>query len=122
VPYLPSRNSDWAWAYTTSQYGRGLPLSTVRRGNVFACQFHPEKSDKAGLRVIRSWLEAPVHAIDAEYPSFPKRTITISEMDGFTKRIIACMDIRATDNGDLVSCQEEIGMTYARKKTPEHSK
>ncbi|KAF9515636.1 hypothetical protein BS47DRAFT_1376228 [Hydnum rufescens UP504] len=100
APYLPSRNSDWA--HTTTQYGRELFLSTVRRGNVFACQFHPEKSGKAGLRVLRSWLEAPVHAIDAEYPSFPKRTITISEMDGFTKRIIACMDIRANDDGDLV--------------------
>ncbi|KAF9515640.1 hypothetical protein BS47DRAFT_1360909 [Hydnum rufescens UP504] len=83
APYLPSHISDWA--HTTTQYGRELFLSTVHRGNVFACQFHPEKSGKA------------------EYPSFPKRTITISEMDGFTKRIIACMVIRASDDGDLVA-------------------
>jgi imidazole glycerol-phosphate synthase len=68
---------------------------------VFACQFNPEKSGKAGFRVLRSWLEASVHAIDAEYVSFPKRTITIPEMDAFTKRIIACMVIRVKDDGDL---------------------
>ncbi|KAF9515647.1 hypothetical protein BS47DRAFT_1391482 [Hydnum rufescens UP504] len=83
APYLPSRNSDWV--HTTTQYGRQPFLSTVRRGNVSACQFHPEKSDKTDLGVLQLWLEAPANTVDAE----------------FTKRIIACMDIRANDEGDL---------------------
>ena len=98
--YVPARNADWG--HTTTQYGREIFLATVRKGNVFACQFHPEKSGKAGLKVLKSWLDAPIHSIDGEYTSRPKRLITINEMDGFTKRIIACMDVRANDDGDLV--------------------
>ena len=98
--YVPARNADWG--HTTTQYGREIFLATVRKDNVFACQFHPEKSGKAGLKVLKSWLDAPIHFVDGEYPSRPKRLITINEMDGFTKRIIACMDVRANDDGDLV--------------------
>ena len=98
--YIPSRNGEWA--HTTCQYGREIFLATIRRGNIFACQFHPEKSGKAGLKVLKSWLDAPIHAIDAVIPERPKRLITINEMDGFTKRIIACMDVRTNDEGDLV--------------------
>ncbi|KAF8332337.1 imidazole glycerol phosphate synthase HisHF [Cantharellus anzutake] len=100
APYVATRNAEWA--HTTCQYGREIFLATVRRRNIFACQFHPEKSGPAGLKVLKSWLDAPIHAIDAIYPERPKRLITIREMDGFTKRIIACMDVRANDNGDLV--------------------
>lgn len=105
--YFSSRNGspDAAsadWGHTTTQYGREIFLATVRKGNVFACQFHPEKSGKAGLKVLKSWLEAPIHTVDAEYSPRSKRLMTINEMDGFTKRIIACMDVRANDDGDLV--------------------
>ncbi|KAF8314252.1 imidazole glycerol phosphate synthase HisHF [Clavulina sp. PMI_390] len=119
------------WGHTTTQYGREVFLATVRRGNVFACQFHPEKSGKAGLKVLKSWLDAPIQSVSsapttlapnpeasatsalmaaaASAPSTtpgtlvrPKRLMRIHEMDGFTKRIIACMDVRANDDGDLV--------------------
>jgi len=31
--------------------------SAVRSGNVFACQFHPERSGPAGLRIYREWAD-----------------------------------------------------------------
>jgi glutamine amidotransferase len=33
-------------------------LAAVERGNVCATQFHPEKSGKSGLRLIKNWVES----------------------------------------------------------------
>jgi len=30
----------------------------VKRGRLLACQFHPEKSGKAGLALLKGWLES----------------------------------------------------------------
>ena len=102
--YAPALTATAEWGHTVCQYGRELFLATVRKGNVFACQFHPEKSGRKGLKVLKSWLDAPILApeVALHAPPRPKRLVTINEMDGFTKRIIACMDVRANDDGDLV--------------------
>ncbi len=47
-------NADWVLA--TSDYG-GEFVGVVNRGDVYATQFHPEKSGAAGLRVLRNFLE-----------------------------------------------------------------
>ncbi|MCR5339173.1 MAG: imidazole glycerol phosphate synthase subunit HisH [Lachnospiraceae bacterium] len=40
----------------TTEYGVTVHAS-VERGNVFACQFHPEKSSQAGLTILKNFLE-----------------------------------------------------------------
>jgi glutamine amidotransferase len=40
----------------TSQYGIDFP-SIVSRRNVFATQFHPEKSGKTGLRILKNFVD-----------------------------------------------------------------
>lgn len=40
----------------TAEYG--IPITAaVQRGNVFGCQFHPEKSGEAGLFILRAFCE-----------------------------------------------------------------
>jgi glutamine amidotransferase len=39
---------------TTTEYG-GAFASSVWLENVFACQFHPEKSQRAGLRILANF-------------------------------------------------------------------
>ncbi|MFQ5508655.1 MAG: imidazole glycerol phosphate synthase subunit HisH [Leptospirillia bacterium] len=45
---------DLSVVTTTTQYGI-LFVSAIWKDNVVACQFHPEKSDKAGLAMLRNF-------------------------------------------------------------------
>jgi imidazole glycerol-phosphate synthase subunit HisH len=40
----------------TTEYGGERFVSAVARGNLFACQFHPEKSQRAGLALLERFL------------------------------------------------------------------
>ncbi|MHB9024633.1 MAG: imidazole glycerol phosphate synthase subunit HisH [Armatimonadota bacterium] len=42
---------------TTTEYGGFRFTSSVARGNLFACQFHPEKSSALGLRLLQNFGE-----------------------------------------------------------------
>ncbi len=76
----------------TTDYG--IPfVSAIRKGNIIATQFHPEKSSSAGLKVLRNF-------IDGGETSAP--TPSASKATHLAKRIIACLDVRANDQGDLV--------------------
>lgn len=41
---------------TKTRYGAEF-TSSVQKGNLFACQFHPEKSQRVGLRLIQNFIE-----------------------------------------------------------------
>lgn len=89
------------WAHTTTQYGQEVFISSVGKGNVFATQFHPEKSGEAGLAVLDAWLKSDRTALVTEPAAVPVARPP-KVRDGLTKRVIACMDVRANDEGDLV--------------------
>lgn len=50
--YLHADEEDIVTAYT--EYGTRIHAS-VEQGNVFACQFHPEKSSDVGMRILRNF-------------------------------------------------------------------
>ena len=52
-----ARPADSSIIAALTDYG-GDFCSAVRRGQLFATQFHPEKSQAAGLRLLGSWLES----------------------------------------------------------------
>jgi imidazole glycerol-phosphate synthase subunit HisH len=47
--------ADSTWVAATTDYGRPF-VSVVARGNVMATQFHPEKSQAAGLQLLRNFV------------------------------------------------------------------
>ena len=51
---LNSENEDWALA--TTNYGEQEFLASVNKGDIFATQFHPEKSGEPGLNFINNFL------------------------------------------------------------------
>ena len=92
------------WAYTTTQYGQELFVSSVQRANIFATQFHPEKSGPSGLRLLSSWLRTSGDCPPLVSSFIPRTPVARwpQPTDGLAKRIIACLDVRANDEGDLV--------------------
>ena len=89
------------WTHGVTQYGQEIFIASVRKANVFGTQFHPEKSGDAGLTIISSWLaeSEPARAVAPPTPRIPR---TPRPKDGLTKRVVACMDVRSNDQGDLV--------------------
>ena len=49
------RADDQEIVTATTEYAAHIHAS-VERGNVFACQFHPEKSSDVGLKILRNFL------------------------------------------------------------------
>lgn len=83
---------DASVVLTTTDYG-GRFVSAIQRENIIATQFHPEKSGRAGLRILQNFLETGAR------PSLPVQSPDSTRL---AKRIIACLDVRSNDQGDLV--------------------
>jgi glutamine amidotransferase/cyclase len=77
---------------TTTNYGYEF-ASAVQRGQVIGTQYHPEKSGDAGLRLLRNFMDTAAASAAPIRVDGPTR---------LAKRIIACLDVRANDQGDLV--------------------
>jgi len=85
------------WDTAITKYGDEEFVAAVSKDNIFATQFHPEKSGLAGLKVIRAFLEQKKHS------NLPEITLPNDySNNGLSRRIIACLDVRTNDNGDLV--------------------
>ncbi len=84
--------ADDATVMTTTDYGYEF-VSSIQMGNIIATQFHPEKSGNAGLVLLKNFLSMDRKRI------FPVERL---EKTRLAKRIIACLDVRSNDRGDLV--------------------
>lgn len=88
----------------TTKHGEDY-LSIFQHGRICATQFHPEKSGAAGLRLIRNFLTAKDVSAKSEpsvHVSFANIDARSSSQQGLAKRIVACLDVRENDDGDLV--------------------
>lgn len=83
------------WNVAVAKYGTQTFVGAIGRKNVFATQFHPEKSGTAGLRVLQAFLN------NQEWESLADQ-VPKEVPQGLTRRIIACLDVRSNDDGDLV--------------------
>lgn len=77
---------------TTTDYGIEF-VSSIQQGNIIATQFHPEKSGKTGIQLLKNFIQTDLPE------GLPPE---ISLKTRLAKRIIACLDVRANDQGDLV--------------------
>ena len=101
---LPYSKDIENWIYTTTKYENQTFVSSVRRGRIFGTQFHPEKSGPEGLAVLDAFLRDSFD-LKISSPSFHNLNSPCPsniEDSQLTKRIIACMDVRANDQGRLV--------------------
>ncbi|KAK0281733.1 Histidine biosynthesis bifunctional protein hisB [Friedmanniomyces endolithicus] len=96
VPYREGELEKDGWSVATARYGNEEFVGALARENVLATQFHPEKSGAAGLRVLKAFLEGK------QSQALPPDISLSATQKGLTRRIIACLDVRANDQGDLV--------------------
>jgi glutamine amidotransferase/cyclase len=98
VPYREGELESQGWTVATAKYGEEEFVGAVAKGNILATQFHPEKSGVAGLRVLKSFLDG---SFDGRQDSGAIAGLQAAK-EGLTRRVIACLDVRTNDQGDLV--------------------
>lgn len=94
APYTKGLLEKEGWAVATARYGNEEFIGAIAKDNVLATQYHPEKSGAAGLRVLKAFLTG--QRIQSFTPS------QSSTKEGLTRRVIACLDVRTNDQGDVV--------------------
>lgn len=77
------------------KYGSEKFIAAISKNNVFATQFHPEKSGALGIELIGNFLR--------QSPGVSSGTKSTGKtINNLSYRIIACLDVRNNDQGDLV--------------------
>jgi imidazole glycerol-phosphate synthase len=77
---------------TTTNYDVEF-ASSIQQKNIIATQFHPEKSGDPGILLLKNFIR----------PSREQTALSrVSRSTRLAKRIIACLDVRSNDQGDLV--------------------
>ncbi|UNI20800.1 dCMP deaminase [Purpureocillium takamizusanense] len=104
LPYVKGGLESQGWTVATGTYGSETFVGAVAKGNIYATQFHPEKSGVAGLRTLRAFLTGS--GVASLGKAVDGTTLdggsTPDFRDGLTRRVIACLDVRTNDQGDLV--------------------
>lgn len=107
------------WILTMTDYGSERYISMVQKGNVVAAQFHPEKSGKVGLEMIRGFLATKGRLQFTIAAGLTLSNLSTLRGTAMTKRVIACLDVRSNDAGDLVVTK---GDQYDVRESTEHGR
>lgn len=94
--------SKSGWDFAIARYGSEKFLASIAKGNLFATQFHPEKSGIAGLKIIKNFLNGEKFSNVQSKDIQTQKSDVETTLSGLTRRIIACLDVRTNDDGDLV--------------------
>jgi len=97
--YAPITEQNKEWILTSTTYSGQSFISGVQRGSVVATQFHPEKSGKTGLSILKGFFEAIENG--TLHKSCPINVESKSSTI-LSKRIVVALDVRTNDHGDLV--------------------
>lgn len=89
------------WDFALSKYGSETFLAAVAYKGLFATQFHPEKSGVVGLKIIKAFLEGQKFSESNDISTSSVEGLETT-VGGLSRRIIACLDVRTNDSGDLV--------------------
>jgi len=89
------------WILTKTVYEGQEYVSSIQKGNICACQFHPEKSGQTGLNILKGFLEAVSEGTLSS--SIPLPSVLTEECKTeLVKRVVVALDVRSNDSGDLV--------------------
>ena len=98
------------WAYSLTRYKDQVFVSSIRKGNVFATQFHPEKSSQQGLNLIASFLNSKTTFQESPKSfNLPKCALSY--------RLIACLDVCKDESGNLITTKGDSYNTIENKVT-----
>ena len=75
----------------TANYAGVTFTAMVKKGNLWACQFHPEKSGKLGLALLKAWLEGAVNSCGSSRIAHPSSLASLATL---TRRVIPCLDVK----------------------------
>ena len=102
--HLEDANEIEGWKIAKTKYGNETFIAAMWKDNVVASQFHPEKSGKAGLEFINAFLNDDSSPLDTSIYSEEEKLQRVNDHSnyGLARRIIACLDVRSNDQGDLV--------------------